>query len=323
MARMHARHLRIARSISAGAALMALSRLASAQGQQSPPTAPAPGAAPDPTPTIPGAPQPPTAPRPGPISAPPSPDGAPSGSVATTEPASAAPATYPVSTTPAVPEYDYLPAPSKPPTHAPRFALWTGVRIGFQTFGNSFFRNEAGESEVTGNYIKPGLGTQLDVGVRLEKRYIPYVMYDRYWSFGSGRRFSGQDASAYAQFFGIGFRYLFGNPDFIAGFTDLSFGQRSVHVSAGGQSYSMRTFEYFRLALGAEVRLHTKLTISPQASLSSGVMNDTSGNVTYSPERRGDGALGPRYQDGKSIDEATSYIVFGLGVGAHFDLFGK
>lgn len=195
--------------------------------------------------------------------------------------------------------------------------------MSFSTFGNSFFRNENGQSEVSGNFIRPGMATELNVGVRLEKRYIPYVLYDRYWSFGGGRRFEGQGGSAYGQFFGLGFRYLFGNPDFIAGFTDLSFGRRSVHVSSAGQSFSMSTFEFFRLGLGAEIRLHSKLTLSPQATLSSGVMNGTSGSVTYAPARQTDGLSQPRYRDGASIEDSTSYLVFGLGVGGHVDLFGK
>lgn len=226
---------------------------------------------------------------------------------------------------PPVPEtplpYHYTPAPT--PKHAPRFALWTGLRLSFATFGNSFFRNENGQSEVSGNFIKPGMGTELNLGVRLEKRYIPYLVYERYWSFGAGRRFEGQGGSGYGQFYGFGFRYVFGNPDFIAGFTDLSFGMRSVHVSSLEQSFSMSTFEFFRLGLGAEIRLHQKLTISPQATLSSGVMRSTSGSVTYSPARQTDGISQPRFRDGQSIEDSTSYLVFGLGLGGHVDLFGK
>lgn len=239
-------------------------------------------------------------------------------------PLPAAPPTYEPAPAPAPlppPEYHYV--PPKVPVHAPRFALWAGAHLSFQTFGNSFFRNENGQSEVTGNFIKPGLGTQVDVGVRLEKRYIPYVLYERYWSFGDGRRFQGADANSYGQFYGFGFRYLFGNPDFVAGFTDLSFGRRIVSVSSAGGSYSMSTFEFLRLGLGAEIRLSTRFTLSPQITLSSGVMHGTSGSVGYSAARQGDGLLQPRYVNGASIEDTTSYIVFGLGVGAHFDLFGK
>lgn len=232
----------------------------------------------------------------------------------------AAPPTYEPAPLPP-PEYRYVSPPV--PVHAPRFALWAGAHVSFQTFGNSFFRNENGQSEVTGNFIKPGLGTEVDLGVRLEKRYIPYVMYERYWSFGDGRRFQGIDSTSYGQFYGFGFRYLFGNPDFVAGFTDLSFGRRVVGVTAGNDSYSMSTFEFLRLGLGAEIRLTSKLTLSPQITLSSGVMQGTSGRVTYAASRQGDGLVQPRYAGGATIEDTTSYIVFGLGVGAHFDLFGK
>lgn len=222
---------------------------------------------------------------------------------------------------PPPPEYPYVEPPATVPVHAPRFSLWAGARVGFQAFGNSFFRNEYGRSETSGNFIKSGIGTELNVGVRIERRYIPYVFYDRYWSFGAGRRFEGADASAYGQLFGVGFRYLFGNPDFIAGFTDISFGRRSVHVSSGGQSFSMNTLEFFRLALGAEIRLKTSFTISPQVSISSGSMTGTSGTVTYA--RQTDGLTQPRFRDGQSIEDATAYVIIGFGLGGHFDLFGK
>jgi hypothetical protein len=240
------------------------------------------------------------------------------------EPAAPAPPAYTPAPTPAPlppPEYRYVPPPI--PVHAPRFSLWAGGLLSFETFGNSFFRNERGVSETTGNFIKPGLGTQIDIGARLEKRYIPYLTYERLWSFGDGRRFAGADSNSYAQFYGFGFRYLFGNPDFLAGFTDLSFGRRIVSVSSGGKEYSMSTFEFLRLGLGAEIRFTSKFSISPQVTLSSGVMQGTSGTVTYSASRQGDGITQPRYKNGESIEDSTSYIVLGLGVGAHVDLFGK
>ena len=215
-------------------------------------------------------------------------------------------------------EYRYRPAPK--PVHAPRFALWTGVRLTFQTFGNGFFRNELGRSETTGGYLNPGIGTELNVGARLEKRYIPYLLFDRMWAFGTGRRFDG--GSAYAQLLGFGFRYVFGNPDFFAGFVDLSFGLRDVAVSAHGQSYSMRSFEFLRMSAGAEIRLHSRFVLSPMITLSSGVMNDTTGTIAYAPGQR-DGLTAPRYRDGEPIEESASYLVFAIGTGAHFDLFGK
>lgn len=224
---------------------------------------------------------------------------------------------------PPPPEYVYIPAPPEAHVHAPKYSLWVGGRLSAQAYGYGFFRNYDGYTETTGNFIKNGIGTELNVGARLGKRYIPYLAYDRYWSLGTGRRFQGTDAGAYSQYFGIGFRYLFGDPDFIAGFTDLSVGRRSVHVSSNGQSYSMSTLEYFRLGLGAEIRLSSKFTFSPQLTLSSGVMNDTSGAVAYAPSQQTERERGPSFQDGRTIENQASYVLVGIGVGAHFDLFGK
>lgn len=214
------------------------------------------------------------------------------------------------------------PPEPKPASQVPRFAMWLGTRVSFQGFGSSFFRNEHGISERTSQYLGNGLGTEFNLGVRLERRYIPYLAYERYWALGAGKRFEGEGASAYGQFFGVGLRSVFGDPNSVAGFTDVSFGRRSVHLSAGDQSYSMSTFEFFRFSLGVEIRLHRRLVLSPQLLLSSGVMRGTSGDIRYAAGQS-DGLRGPRYRNGETIEDSTSYIVFGGALGVHFDLFGK
>ena len=230
------------------------------------------------------------------------------------------------------PPYSYQPAPAPPqpfvytepevPTHAPKFSLYTGPRLGAIGFGGYFYQNELGEGETTGNFIKPGVALEADVGARLGRRYIPYLFFEHTFA-GAGHRFDGSSASAQANFYGLGFRYVGGDVDTVGFLTDLAIGFRSISVSNNGNTYTMTGLEIFRLGLGAEIRVTTLLTIDPLAWISGGAMNDTSGTVTYGPQGSGDGLTQPTYQNGKNIDNSRGYLAVGIGCGVHFDVFGK
>ena len=84
----------------------------------------------------------------------------------------------------------------------------------------------------------------------------------------------------------------------------------------------MSGLEYFRLGLGAEIRVTTLVTIEPVANISGGSLNDTSGSVTFAPNQ-GDGITKPPFNSGKTLDDSRPYILLGIGVGVHFDVFGK
>jgi hypothetical protein len=51
--------------------------------------------------------------------------------------------------------------------------------------------------------------------------------------------------------------------------------------------------------------------------ISTGSMNDSSGSISFE-----DGTH-PPYQSGQTIDSAKNYVFLSLGVGVHFDVFGK
>src|SRR5262249_41432400 len=98
--------------------------------------------------------------------------------------------------------------------------------------------------------------------------------------------------------------------------------QRTVSVTNNGDTFKMKTLEFFKLGLGAEIRISTLFVLSPLATISTGVMNDTEGTVTYD-QPASDGRRTPPYTNGKTIDDSRGYVIVGIGVGAHFDVFGK
>lgn len=219
-----------------------------------------------------------------------------------------------------------LPPPSEPPTHAPKYSLWTGARLSFVSFGFGFYENERHEPETTGNYLGNGIAPQIDLGARISYRYIPYLYWEHGFM-GQGHRFEGTDARSTTDFYGVGFRYASGDVDSVAFLTDLSIGKRVIRVSNGNQTYSMSGLEYFRLGLGAEIRVATLFALTPLLSLSSGSLNDSDGTVDFgcnpSCTEKGDGLTKPTYTNGKVIANARTYVVLSLGLGIHFDVFGK
>jgi hypothetical protein len=230
------------------------------------------------------------------------------------------------------------PAPSGPaatrapalPKHAPRYSLWLGSRVGVLGFGGGFYGVAAimnggsplSVTEWTTDIATPGPTLQADVGARLGRRFIPFAFYERAF-LSPGSQFAGlTGASAYSDLFGLGLRFLAGDPDVAAFLTEFSIGERTVGVTANGQTYRMSGFEYFKLGLGAEIRLSSRLVLSPLASLSTGALTSTSGSVTFSTPGP-DGATHPPYENGASIQDQRGYVMLSLTCGAHFDLLGK
>lgn len=237
---------------------------------------------------------------------------------------------------PSQPQVTYQSAPPpavmQPPpepeveTHAPKYSLWAGARLSYVGFGFSFYENERGAPETTGNYLGNGVAPQIDVGARISYRYIPYLYWEHGFM-GQGHRFEGTDATSSTDYYGLGFRYISGDVDSVAFLTDLSVGRRVISVSNGTQSYSMSGLEWFRLGLGAEIRVATLFTITPLASISTGAVNDADGDIEFACKTTCvDGVSGrPTYRSGarKVIDTARQYVVLSIGAGIHFDIFGK
>ncbi len=221
---------------------------------------------------------------------------------------------------PAPPPADYV--EPEPPTHAPKFSLWVGPRLDYMGFGFSFYRNANGTSETTGQLVGNGVAPEIDIGVRFAHRYAAFVFYEHGFLL-AGHRFDGEtSASASTDFYGVGFRFLSGDVDSVAFASDISIGKRVVTVKNNSETYSMSGLEIFRLGLGAEIRAATLFTIDPMLSVSGGTLNDTEGTVTFAPNQ-GDGSTRPPFTGGKTLDDARPYVMLSLGVGVHFDVFGK
>lgn len=221
---------------------------------------------------------------------------------------------------PAPPPVDYV--EPEAPTHAPKFSLWVGPRLSYMGFGFSWYRNPDGKSETTGNLVGNGIAPEIDVGARISHRYIPYLFIEHGFM-AAGHRFDGDsEASASTDFYGIGFRFLSGDADSVSFCSDIAIGQRVVTVRNGSGTYSMKGLEIFRLGLGAEIRLATLFTIEPMLGISGGSLNDSSGSITFAPNQ-GDNSTRPPYQSGDTIDQSRPYVMLSLGVGVHFDIFGK
>ena len=160
--------------------------------------------------------------------------------------------------------------------------------------------------------VTPGPTLQADVGVRLGYRFVPFVFYERA-ILGVGSRFAGErGTSAYSELYGLGLRFVAGDVNTAAFLTEISVGERTVGVSANGQTFKMSGFEYFKLGLGAEIRLSTHLVLSPLASLSTGSMTSTSGSVTFSTAGSADGNTHPPFENGASITDQRGYVMLSL-----------
>jgi hypothetical protein len=188
------------------------------------------------------------------------------------------------------------------------------------------FADPTGYTETTGNFVTNGAALEVDVGARIERRYIPYLALELGFV-GAGHRFDQTPASAGTSFVGVGVRLLAGDVDNVSFASELSFGFRKLQVSRSdtNETWSATGFEFLRLGLGAEIRLSTRFTLTPMVTVSGGTFTDTTGHIAFAPHQ-GDGLSGtPDYVNHGQIgsDSQKTYEAFVVGCGAHFDLIGK
>jgi hypothetical protein len=207
-------------------------------------------------------------------------------------------------------------------THAPRFSMWTGARLGGLAYMGGLYVINSYSVESVGNFVTPGAALELDVGARLARRYVLYVPFEL-GLVGAGHRFEGTSTGASTTFVGLGLRLLSGDVDSASFASDVSLGFRTFQVSNPSGTWSATGFEFLRLGLGAEIRLSTLLTLSPMITISGGSVSDTSGNITFG-QNQGDSLTGPLFHDSASIaGSQATYYSFVIGCGVHLDLFGR
>jgi hypothetical protein len=306
---------------------------------------PAPPAAPPASsaPAAPAAPAPDTSPQPaaptgaGPLyTEPPRPGGSPE------RPATSAPATAVYEPPP--PGYGpvYEPPPPPEPHHlAPRNALWAGVRGAWWVpFGSLWGRctvyDAYGCLEVTTvpfrDFVGSGAAVEANVGARIARSYNVYVAWEHAALAGGDTEFelTDQDGAtlsmpasrrAATDLYGFGIRFS-SNPDrvgllvdMLVGFRTMTATWRTRDLQAGAPErlvLAKAPFE-FRFGAGVDIRLNSMVSLSPLATIGSGVFRTIEWEM-------GDGtrvdALG-------SNEDLFAHGWFTLGLGGHFDVAGS
>ncbi len=206
--------------------------------------------------------------------------------------------------------------------HAPEYSLWVGGSLGFLAYNGGLFINNQSGTETTGNFVRSGAALEADIGARVARRYIPYLMIEQ-GIMGAGHRFTGTSTSASTQFLGVGFRYLAGDVDTVSFASDVSVGIRKFQVSNSTGTWSTSALEIFRLGFGVDVRLSTWLTITPMVTITGGTPTDTSGNITFAPNQP-DLETHPDFTGDSGIPATNQYSYYAIvvGCGVHLDLFG-
>lgn len=230
----------------------------------------------------------------------------------------------PPSAAPPPPRVEAPPEEPEPPTHCPKFSLWVGPRMGFMFYGLDFYqRRGADASEGTGALVGNGLATELNVGARISYHYIPYLFYEHGFM-GDGRRLDGTDTTTTSKFYGIGLRHVSGDVDSIAFVSEASFGLREIWITRDdlNQRYKMNGLALANIGLGAEIRIKTLFSVSPMLRASAGSMTKNEGTVSFNQDSVNEGVREPDYKNGESM-ASSLYVAISLGVGVHFDVFGK
>lgn len=220
------------------------------------------------------------------------------------------------------------PLPPPPPT-SPRTALWVGARVGYEAPIASAFTSGTGARYSERSLIGPGPSLEVDVGGRFGRRFLPYFYVSRLLgSAGSTSEVppalliagtpvdpragpvSARVSSSSTTVLGVGLRHAFGTDD--VGFTlELVYGYRITRVTfADGSRLRADAAGEFKLGIGVDLRLSPTFSLSPMAYLGLGSYGDVTIEGPTTPEK-----------NAQVGTETHGYV--GLGLGGHFDLFGR
>ncbi len=228
----------------------------------------------------------------------------------------------------------YEPPPPPVPDHlAPKTAFWLGGRIGwFVPFGNLWanctLRDSYGQCVTArgvpySDYASSGPVFEVDVGVRLGRRYNLLLLWERA-QLGGGK--SNPEAlpstppsdtassSADSDYYALGFRFS-SDPDDLGFLTEFALGYRRARIQWDDGTELQLTnapFE-FRLGLGADIRLSSLFSLSPLATIGFGGFGDA--EWVY-PDNSTENA-----RAGNDLSDTHGW--FTLQLGGHFDLGGS
>jgi hypothetical protein len=209
-----------------------------------------------------------------------------------------------------------------PPRHAaPSTALWAGLRGGwfvpFGTLWNDGFVVGGGccvyERRSFTDYASSGPLLEVDVGVRLSRRYNVFALWERA-SLGAGsldpHAFGGQERG-WTDLIGAGVRFST-NPDDLGFVLELALGYRAFTAYwKDGTELRMRGGMFdARIGIGADIRLARYFALTPMLTLSSGSF----GKAYWAGPRENGSAI-----DGFDSEGQSGSVTFQLG--GHFDIY--
>jgi hypothetical protein len=235
--------------------------------------------------------------------------------------------TTPPTAAPSVPaDAVHEPRPPTPVRHwGPLNALWIGARGGVLFPSGSLYKDDNASNSsnpnafLTGNelastgfasFAGPGPSGELDLGARFARHFIAYVLWEHGWLWKGNQVWSdwgGGNQSASTDLAGAGMRWS-SNPDRIGVAVDLALGYRWLRSSwQDGTSIVLKGFGESRLGIGADIRVHKALSLSPMFNIGVGTFSDRNLHLGSG----GDQQLG---------DRGAAHTTIGLTFGAHFDV---
>jgi hypothetical protein len=213
------------------------------------------------------------------------------------------------------------PAPLAPSYVAPKTAFWAGLRAAyFVPFGTLWFDGDFDGGGGLGYrrrhfsaYASPGPAAEVDVGVRLGRRYNVFAMWE-HATLGVGNldpdSFGGQQRGR-TNLYGLGFRFST-YPDGVGLLIEVGLGYRTFKAYwADGTDLSLDgTFFEGRIGAGVDIRVSKWLSLSPMVVFSQGSFT----SAEFSSTRA-------HYSGFTPYDQQGQYNTFSLQLGAHADVF--
>jgi hypothetical protein len=208
------------------------------------------------------------------------------------------------------------------PRHiAPRTSLWAGARVGwFVPFGAVFAQGIPVGAYVERtsvpwrDFVGSGPLLELHVGARISRSYNVFVLWERAEPGEGAGSPLGEGGDSETDFWAIGLRAS-SDANQVGFLTEVALGYRRARTEFSDGSALELTDGVLeaRIGLGADIRLSPLFTISPTATLGVGSF----GEVEWvSSDGVATDLIGP-------LDDHDAHGWFTLGLGAHFDLFGK
>jgi hypothetical protein len=214
------------------------------------------------------------------------------------------------------------PPPPPVPRHvAPRTSLWAGARLGwFVPFGGVFAQGVASgtylerQSVPWRDFVASGPLLELHLGARIARSYNVFLLWERAQPGQGKRSVYGDPDSSETDFWGLGLRAS-SDANKVGFLTEVALGYRRARTEFSDGSALELTDGVLeaRIGLGADIRLSPLFTLSPTATLGVGSFGDVE---WVSSDGVATDLIGP-------FDDHDAHGWFTLGLGAHFDLFGR